>query len=293
MAAFLALEGRAYAQACCVAPSATGLGRLAMHESALAGIEARGTGGYGSFDAGGRFVGAPGGTHDVGLEQDLFASMRFLSRAQGTIAVPFVETFRGASGGSSSGGGLGDVRGSVRWDPIEADEATLAPGLAVLAGIIAPTGTPPERAADALGAGATGTGTTQGWGGLAIEEISGPWLAALNGIVTLRADRNVGGTRSSLPPRFSTGLVGAHAWTSGFVLSAAASWAYEADASLDGKTVPGTSRRSLQLALGGQIPLGRGARLVASAFATPPIPAISAGDSATAGLSIATIVPWL
>ena len=119
----VASEGAARAQACCVAPSTTGLGRLAPYETTLAGLEARGSATYGTFDAAGTFRGSPRGSHEVGLEQNLFASARFLARGQGTVTVPFVETLRGSGGATSTGGGLGDVRAALRWDAIHAEDA--------------------------------------------------------------------------------------------------------------------------------------------------------------------------
>lgn len=292
LACSIAFERAAHAQACCVAPSTTGLGRLAPYEATLTGIEARGAATYGSFDPGGRLRAAPGGTHDVALEQNLFASARFLARGQGTVTVPFVQTLRGAGGATSFGGGLGDVRLAARWDAVHAEDARPWPGVALLAGVSMPTGTPPERATNALATDATGLGTTQGWAGAAFEEVRGPWLAAVSGIVTVRADRTTSGVTTSLPPRFSAGLVGAHAWTSGFVLSLGAAYAIEGDASLDGARVPNTARRALQLNSALQAPLGGGTRLVFAAFATPPLAMITAGEGASAGLSLALVVPW-
>lgn len=285
-------ERAARAQACCVAPSTTGLGRLAPYETLLAGIEARGAATYGSFDPDGRLRGAPRGTHDVALEQNLFASGRFLRRGQGTVTVPFVETLRGSGGGASAGGGLGDVRLAVRWDAVYSEDARPWPGVALLAGVSMPTGVAPERATNALATDATGIGTTQGWAGAAFEETRGPWLVAASGIVTVRADRDVAGVRSSLPPRISAGLVLAHAWTSGFVLSLGGAYSVEGDASLDGAKLPNSARRALQATTALQAPLGNGARLVLAAFVTPPIATVTAGEGANAGLSLALVVPW-
>src|SRR5262249_19785746 len=131
------------------------------------------------------------------------------------------------------------------------------------------------------------------YAGVAVEELAGPWLVAASGLVTVRADRKVTGMVASLPPRFAASLTGAHVWKSGVVLSTGASWAIEGDASLDGKRVPSTDRRALQLALALQAPLGDGVRLVASAFTTPPVPVVSAGEAASSGLSAALVVPLL
>jgi hypothetical protein len=288
----LGLERAAHAQACCVAPSTTGLGRLAMYETLLTGVEARGAAAYGSFDPDGRFRGAPRGTHDVTLEQNLFVTARLLSRGQGTVTLPFVETLRGGGGASSAGGGLGDVRLALRWDLVRSEDARPWPGVAVLAGVAMPTGVAPEKAERALATDATGTGTTQAWAGAAFEETRGPWLFMASGVVTVRADRTLDGVTCSLPPRFAAGLAVAHAWTSGFVVSFGGSYAAEGDASIGGARVPDTSRRTLQLTGAMQAPLGNGARLVLSTFVTPPIGVITAGEGASTGLSLAVIVPW-
>lgn len=285
-------EGLAHAQACCVAPSTTGVGRLAMYESVLAGVEVRGAAMYGSFAPDGRFSGRSAGTHDVVLEQSIFATSRFLSRGQATIAVPFVETLRGAGGATSAGGGLGDVRLSARWDLVRAEDVKPAPGFAVLAGGSMPTGVAPERATNVLATDATGLGTTQGWAGVALEEATGPWLFVASGLVSLRADRRIGERTASLPPRFTAALVGAHAWHSGFVLSLGGSYSLEGDASLDDTRVPDTARRALQVMLAVQAPLPNGARLVMGAFANPPLAEITAGETATTGVSLALVVPW-
>ena len=162
----------------------------------------------------------------------------------------------------------------------------------MIAGASAPTGTPPEKANDVLAAGATGTGAVQGWGGLSLEQAWGPWLALATTTVTVRAEREVGATRSALPPRFSAGLLGAHAWKSGIALAAGASYALEGRATVDGITVAGSARRALTTTVALQIPAGDLGRIVTTVFATPPLPGVSAGEAAPVGLSVALIRPW-
>jgi hypothetical protein len=285
-------ERRASAQACCIAPGAAGVTRLAPHETALAGMDARAQTTTGTFDAAGRYRTAPQGTRDIGLEQSLFATVRVLERGQLSATVPFIQTVRSTEALTATGGGIGDVRGSVRWDLAFADDAWPWPGLALIGGVSAPTGRPPERAGDALGAGATGTGTTQGWAGVALEQTSGPWLAGANATVTVRPERDVGQIRVSSPPRFAAGLVGARAWRSGHALSLAASWEIEDRASGDGIVVPGSARRALRIVSALQLRLGESARFVGSVYAIPPLPAVTAGEGATLGLSLALVHPW-
>lgn len=285
-------ETPAAAQACCIAPGAAGAARLAPHETMLVGVDARAQSPLGTFDPAGRFRSAPAGARELTLEQNVFGTVRVLSRGQLTLTVPFVQTLRSAGTTSAAGGGLGDVRLGGRWDLVDADDARPAPGVAVIAGAAAPTGTPPERASDALAAGATGAGAAQGWGGLSLEQAWGPWLALATGTVTFRAEREVGTTRSALPPRFSGGLLGAHAWKSGVALAAGASYAVEGRATVDGATVPGTARRALTVTVGLQIPAGDFGRFVGSVFAVPPLPAVNAGEAAPVGMSLALIRPW-
>jgi hypothetical protein len=285
-------EQAAHAQACCVAPSTTGVGRLASYESVLGGVEARGAAMYGSFAPDGRLSGKSAGSHDVVLEQSLFATGRFLSRGQATLAVPFVETLRGSAGATSAGGGLGDIRLSARWDLVYAEQARPLPGVALIGGGSMPTGVAPESATNTLATDATGLGTTQGWAGAAFEEANGPWMLVASGLVSMRAERRVADHTASLPPRITAGLVGGHAWHSGFVLSLGASYSVEGPASLDGQRIPDTSRRALQLVLAVQAPLPNGARLVVSTFAHPPIAEVTAGETATTGVSLALVVPW-
>ena len=285
-------ERQAAAQACCIAPGAAGVTRLAPHEAALAGIDARAQATTGSFDAAGRFRTSPRGTRDIGLEQSLFATVRVFERGQLSATVPFVQTVRSTETLTATGGGVGDIRGSVRWDVVFADDAWPWPGLALVGGVSAPTGRAPERAGDPLGAGSTGAGTTQGWAGFALEQTSGPWLAGANATVTARAERDIGPIRVSLAPRFAAGLVGARAWRSGHALSLAASWEIEDRASANGAIVPGSARRALRVVSALQLRLGENARFVGSVYAIPPLPAVTAGEGSTLGLSLALVHPW-
>lgn len=288
MALVLGAERTALAQACCVAPGAAGVTRLAAEEDALAGLDARAQTSVGTLDASGRY--RSNRTRDLALEQRLFGTVRVLSRGQIATTVPIVETVKGAESTSAAGGGLGDLQLSTRWDLLYSSASR--PGFALLAGASAPTGRPPERAEDPLGAGATGTGTTQGWGGFAIEHIRGPWLYGGSMLVMMRAPRDIGPIHSSLAPRFTTALMGAHAWTSGLAVSLGASWDVEDRARANGAVVSGSARRALRVTSALQVRLGDEARLVASIYAIPPVPAVTAGEASSVGVSVAVVRPW-
>jgi hypothetical protein len=273
----LASEKPAHAHGCCVAPGAQGAARLAPYETALFGVEARAHASYGSFGSDGRLSSSG---RDLGMEQSLFATARWLEKGQLTLGVPFLQTWRGAGALSSSGGGVGDVRLSARWE---------LGWLSLLGGVVLPTGTPPERAGDALGAGATGTGAAQGWAGLGVEHWIGFWVLGGSATVAARADRDVMGLRSSLAPRLSASAYGGRAFGSTAVMALALTYAFEGDASIDGQRVPGTSRRLALASLALQLRLNDEMRLVSTVFAHPPIPSVNAGEPAFGGASLALI----
>jgi hypothetical protein len=279
------------AAACCTAPSTTGAFRLATHEKGLVGVEARGQAGYGTFTRGGSFAPAPAGTHDLVLEQRLFATLRAFRRGQLTLTLPMVETMRGAPGASSAGGGIGDVRLGGRWDFTYAGGKGW-PGIAALAGGSAPTGRAPEQASDALGAGATGTGMFEGWGGLAIEQERGDWLFGGSAIVALRTARDVGGSRFSPGPRATGSLFVSHSWQSGIAAALVGSFSFEGNVVVDGVSASGTSRRITLLTAVLQLPVGDDARFVGSAFFHPPIGALGASEPASGGISLSIVRPW-
>ena len=283
---------RAHAQACCIAPGVAGVTRLAPGETALVGVDSRAETALGRLDAAGKFVRNAPGSRDLSLQQDVFAALRVVPRVEVSAAVPFLWNYRSTDATSSTGAGIGDVRVASRITLAHADDVRPWPGVALTIGLSAPTGRPPESASDPLGAGATGTGTTQGWGGVALEQTTGPWLLGANALVVARAPRDVGDSRLSLSPRFTSSLLAAYAFRSGAALALGTSWDVEDRASIDGRIVPGSARRALRVTAGLQLRLGEQARLVMSATTVPPVPVVTAGESSTFGLSISLVHPW-
>jgi hypothetical protein len=187
--------GRARAQVCCAAPNLATPARLQRNESWGVGAHARGRGVFGAFGADGAFAGTSHG--DVETEQDLFGAVQLASRLQLALVVPFVQTRRQAPGLSEWGGGVGDVRASARIEILRDGAHGPVPGVALVAGVALPTGTPPEAAGDVLAAGATGTGTTAGTLGVELERRFERVFATLAGGIVARAPRTVGDVRQS------------------------------------------------------------------------------------------------
>ncbi len=294
LAVLVGAPALARAQACCAGSSAVTPGRLALHEDALVGTDARFTDGYGSFDPTGTFVAMPSGASEVDLEQDLFGAVRVLSRGQAALLVPLVETWRKTTTDSELGGGIGDVNASVRYDFIYAAEARYAPGIAVLAGVTFPTGTPPESATKPLATDATGVGTYQANFGISLEKAIGPWLVGATGLVAKRADRTAQGVTEALATQWTALLVGAYTFRSETAIALSGSFTAEGDAKIDGVTEPSTHRRLIAFSISGVRPLSDRLRLQGALTVDPPLSAFGANQSvAGVAATVTVIYAWL
>ena len=198
--ALVMVSTRAAAQACCAGSGAVTPGRLAVHEDALVGLQARAAHAFGSFDSRGHYSTPPPGSSEQDFEQDAIGALRMpvVDRAQLAVLVPLVETRRTARGVGEFGGGLGDVNASARYDFLYAGQNRVVPGIGALIGITLPTGRPPESATQPLATDATGIGAFQVNAGLAIEQLWDGWLITAYGIVAKRTSRTVQGIRTTL-----------------------------------------------------------------------------------------------
>jgi hypothetical protein len=292
--ALCAAPAVANAQACCAGSSAVTPGRLALHEDALVGIDARFTDAYGSFDPTGTFLQTPSGASEQDFEQDLFAAVRFAGRAQAALLVPLIETRRTSSGDKEVGGGIGDVNASVRYDFLYATEARYVPGIAVLAGVTFPTGTPPEDANTPLATGATGIGTYQGNFGISLEKVVGPWLFGATGLVAKRATRTYDGVVSALASQWTALAVAAYTFRSESAVAVSGSFTEEGNASINGTTQPMTFRRLVAFTLSGVMPLSDRLRLQGALTVDPPTSAFGVNQpSAGVGATATVIYAWL
>ncbi len=158
----------ALAQACCAGGAAVTPARLDPHEDLLVGVEVRAARVVGAFRADGGYAGLPAGASELDFEQDVLAAVRVLDRGQLALQIPWLETRRVQGGYSELGGGLGDINFGARYDVALAGWSAVWPGLGLLAGLTAPTGTAPDAAHKALATDATGVGAFQGTLGVAL-----------------------------------------------------------------------------------------------------------------------------
>lgn len=296
--ALLVAPARARAQACCAATGAVTPARLALHEDALAGLQAKASSVLGSFDAAGRTLSSPPGASELDFEEDLFCAVRFLRRGQAALLVPLVETRRASQGLSEFGGGLGDVNASVRFDFFLAGASRVVPGVAILAGLTFPTGKPPDAAGlGPLATGATGIGAWQGNVGLAVEQVFGPWLVNASAFVAQRLARTAGtgpdAVHERLGAQWTMIAAGAYTFPSGIALALSASYTLEEDATIDGRDTPGSAHRLPALSLSGVLPVGDAWRLQAAVFDDLPISGLGLNQPANAGMLVTVLRSWM
>ena len=295
-----AISAEARAQSCCAGAGALTPGRLAPHEDALVGLSSRVSTVFGQFKDDGSYASSPSGTSEIDLEQDVFASLRVLRRGQVSLLVPFVETRRRfPSTGAELGGGLGDVNASARYDFVVAGSDRYLPGIAALAGVTFPTGTPPDSARKPLATDATGVGAFQGNLGIAIEQTFGPWLVNATGLVaqrlarTVRPSPNAPAIHERLGAQWSFIAGVARSFPDDSALALFATYTTEGDATIDGADATGTARRSLLVTAAGVLPLDDRWRLQGGASFQPPVSDLGRNQTAIAGLTWTLVRSWM
>ncbi len=299
LTAVLGAPRRADAQACCAGSGLVTPGRLAPHEDALVGTELHGSVVMGSYDGTGHYAGQASGSGELDFEQDVFASIRFLRRAQAALLLPFVETWRREPGfgqppQSAFGGGIGDANLSARYDFVVAGQSRYVPGIAALAGITAPTGRPPTATnAGTFAVDATGTGAWQGNFGLALEQAFGPWLVNATELFAWRAPFSAQGVDEALAPQWVTLAGVGYVLPNEMAFGLFGSYTIEGAPSINGVSYPDSGRRVTLISLTGIFPIFERLRLQASLLMNPPISGLGANQTATAGITFTVIGSWI
>lgn len=279
----------AFAQACCAGSGAITPGRLMNHEAALAGVQLKAAALTGSYDDDRRFRGVASGTSEQDFEEALFGSVRFLRRAQVSLFAPLEETRRVTRTITDFGGGIGDVNVGGRYDFTLAGADDVVPGIALLAGITLPTGTPPDAAHRPLATDATGIGAFQGTLGLALEQTYGPWLINVSGLVSKRTSRTVEGLHTSLGTQWTALGAVAYSFDMNAALALALSTTFEGAATIAGADAPQTARAVTQISASGTYGFAERWRLQGSLFVNPPLTWFGRNQPATAGTTLAIL----
>ncbi|MCL2451006.1 MAG: hypothetical protein FWD17_18840 [Polyangiaceae bacterium] len=297
-ASTLTSSSDARAQACCAGGSAITPARLELLEFALVGLEAKAGGVSGSWDLEGHALALPRGAHEADLEQDAFGAMRVLGRGQVALLVPLIETWREAGTQSEFGGGLGDINASLRYDLTLAGVSRVVPGVAVLGGVTIPTGRPADASnLGALATGATGIGAWQLNFGIAIEQVFGPWLFNLTGLVAERTARTVGrgdtAVHEQLAPQWTGLVAAAYTFSSGWAVALSAAYAFEGEATIDDTRTPDSRHALPTLTLSTLVPLNGFWRLQIAVYDNPLVSQLGLNQAAAAGGSLTVIHSWM
>ncbi|MFO0658587.1 MAG: hypothetical protein U0165_01955 [Polyangiaceae bacterium] len=265
---------------------------MTKYEDILVGVQLKGTRQIASFDPQGRRVWPPDGTSEMALEQDLLLAARVLAHTQLSLQAPALLTRRTTPHARETSWGVGDLNLGARHDFVRAGEWPSWPGLAVLAGLTLPTGTPPEKAKRPLATDATGIGAFQAHIGGSIEKTAGPWLFSLTALVAQRTARSVGQVHERLGTQLTTIGAAGYTFENSVALAFSMSLTVEANAHLDGKSVPNSGRRQVTTGLSGAWPFRDDWRLQGGWFLDPPISHLGVNTIANIGASLALLRTW-
>lgn len=210
------------------------------------------------------------------------------------MLVPFIETRRTAPPRLvDSGGGLGDVNLSARYDLVLAGESLRIPGIAVLVGATLPTGKAPEAAANhPLAAHTTGIGALQGSIGLAIEQTFGPILLDVTGILTQRAARTADDVRTRLGTQGTLLAAIGYTFDNDAALALVGTYTVEGDARVDDRLIDGSGRRITTFTLSGLLPIDDTWRLQGGVYGNPPISQLGKNQPSSLGATLTVLRGW-
>jgi len=281
-----------WAQACCAGGTVVTPARLALHEDWAAGVQLRMRSNPGSFDAEGQYHRSTG--EEQVVEQDVAVSARLAERLQTGILIPFFQTHRNATGIDDWGGGLGDLSLSARYDVLWAGQALYWPGVSVVAGATLPTGTPPDQATHRLAADATGEGSYDVTGGVALDQVSGHVYASFSGWATHRFARTVTITgapaiHESFALRWTLLGVAGYVFDNECALGVQMSMMNEGLATVNGKEAPSTRLRLTTAGVSGVVPIHDRWRIQGSLFSDVTVSSFGRNQPAGYGLTLAVM----
>jgi hypothetical protein len=127
--------------------------------------------------------------------------------------------------------------------------------------------------------------------GLAVEQAFGSWLINLTGIVAERATQHVEDLRMKLGTQFTAlGAVG-YGFDNEATATFVASYAFNGNATINGKEVEDSGRRLLRLSGSGSHPINDHLRLQGSVFVDPPV-FLTKNQITIYGITFTMIYSW-
>lgn len=272
------------ASPCCAGSTTPGFEHLALWETLAGGARLGVDHGLGAWDADGRWR-----PHEDYAETLVRAELWTVARPaeswQLGVRVPYLHTWRRAGDAEDDGGGLGDVAASVRLDAFPGGEGPAGLGVALVLGVVAPTGQETETASGALAADVTGEGHWVPSLGCVLMR---PWdtlFLRAQANVGVPLTRRVGGHESRRGVDVQSALVGGWSPFVPTTLSLSLGHRWQAESVRDGRVVPDSGRGALNVALGVAQDLPDPLdSLALQATLTAPLPVDGAGRGTLAGV---------
>ena len=246
----------------------------------------------GSWSDDGAFRGLPDATEDRELRIDASWAVRVAPRAELSVTVPVLFTWREASGTASSGGGVGDVTATARYAIVPPEGDGSLPGFALTFAAITPFGRSAYRAGDPLDAEATGTGGFELAPGLVVEKTwwTG-WFALVAASVGFHGPVREGPVEVRRAPRWQLFGAGGPSFDSGLSLAIGTRFDAEDAPEIDGVATGGWRRRLAMVGFAGY-DLSDRLTVLASVETDLPFDAAGQNDLARIGGGLALKLAW-
>jgi hypothetical protein len=283
--------GSAHGQACCASAGLVAPTRLRSYEDIAVGVQAKGRTVFGAFNPDGGYASSAGGESEWTFEQDLFGVLRLFNRGQVSLLLPFVETRSRLPGIRASGGGIGDLALNARYDFISTGERGAIPGVAVLLGAVFPTGTSVDDATTA--ADATGQGSFEANGGVAVEQAFGQFFATAQALVGFRTSRRVANVNESFVPRFTALAAAGRMLPHGATIGAFVSGMRQGDNQDAGGPIAGSGVSLLTVGAASTVSPTDYWRVQGTASGNIPIGGTGRNQTAGVGVTLSLIRLWL
>lgn len=288
IAAVVANEGVARAQACCVGASGLTPGWLTNHERALIGAQLRLSDTWTTYPTVGSFYSRTP-ERDARVQTSLFGTYRILPRAQLSAFMPLETVRRRSYSGVDTRTSFGDLTVVGRYDFIRAGESSI-PGIALLVGTQAPTGRSSDEGTSNLAADVNGIGTWEINGGASIEQTFGHLVLHATVLAGYRLPNKVLGEDQHLGWRALYLVAAGWVFDNDVALMGTLTHTSDGDATLAGEPAPDTGFRSTQAAFLVVAPLTDNLRLRTSVFTD--VPPLGVNRPALGGTSISLAKTW-
>ena len=292
-ASIVSLPATALAQACCAAAGLVIPARLRIHEDYGVGLEARARSAFGSFGADGRFATTSSG--DLVTQQTVFAALRVFRDAQLALLIPYVQTRRTIPGLTEWGEGLGDIAANARYEFVRAGDYARIPGVALLAGVVFPTGRAPDESTRPLGTDAAGTGTFDPSLGVEIEQTFLHAFISFDGWVSHKTTRTTAAIDESFGLRLTALLAAGYAFDNEASCGAFVTGTHQGgswDRRANGP-IAGTSLALVTAGVAGALPFRDLWRLQGAGSVDVPVSGWGRNEPAGVGLNVSLLKVWM